>query len=74
VLIPIKKNTYISERNQRKKIDEVEKYYKNAPVYVLCKKMCVKISFFFLKMSSVEWALRYTLPKLNPPLTQTQVK
>jgi hypothetical protein len=38
-------NTYIGERNQRKKKDEEEKYYKTALVYVLCKKNVSKYHF-----------------------------
>jgi hypothetical protein len=42
-------NTYIGERNQRKKKDEEEKYYKTALVYVLCKKSVATYHFSFPK-------------------------
>jgi hypothetical protein len=46
-------NTYTEKRNQRKKRDEEKKYYKIAPVYILCKKSVSKYhfsSFFYRKL------------------------
>jgi hypothetical protein len=44
-------NTYTQEtKNQKKKRYEEKKYYKTAPMYILYKKMCVKISFFYQQL------------------------